>query len=236
MGGRGKAPRRVAWCLLMMGISGCASARPPGPASAVPGRADAPSEPALSDAPLVGGCGLAPASLIPLYVLPYPPGESYTLTQGNCGSASHGGRFSYAFDFEMPIGTPVIAARDGIVHAVRDDRPDGSGRGGDENFVILDHGDGQFSRYIHLTRGGARVARGDRVTLGDTIALSGHSGRSAFPHLHFDVSTGCRGGTCRTIPSAFTNVEPPIPTGRRGYDAGSFAASLPAASREGGSR
>ena len=170
---------------------------------------------------LIGGCGVSAPELRPKYVLPFAPGDRYTLTQGNCGTASHGGRFTYAFDFEMPTGTPVIAARDGVVYSVQDDRPDGSGTVGDENFVIVAHEDGEYSRYIHLTTDGALVGKGQSVARGDTIALSGHSGRSAFPHLHFDVSEACRSGPCRTVPSAFLNAEPPIPTERRAYPAGS---------------
>ena len=237
MGGRGTAPLRVSSYVLMFGISGCASASgAAGPATGGPLSAPGASEPLRTDVPLVGGCGPATTGLTARYVLPFPTGEAYPLTQGNCGSPTHDGRFRYAFDFAMPIGTPVIAARDGIVHAVRDERPDGSGRVGDENFVILDHGDGEFSRYIHLRRDGARVAPGDRVFRGDTIALSGHSGRSAFPHLHFDVSVDCRRGTCRTIPSAFLNVDPPIPTDRRRYGAGPFPAGLAAVPPTGESR
>lgn len=237
MGRRDKG-RTAPWCAaLVLGVAACASGDPPRPAANVPSpsersgtAADAPrtgdsaSRASPSAAPLVGGCGPAPAGLEAKYILPYPVGDRFTLTQGNCGAESHGGRFSYAFDFEMPIGTPVIAARDGVVYAVRQDRPDGSGRVGDENFVFVDHGDGEFSRYIHITKGGARVRRGDRVSRGDTIALSGHSGQSAFPHLHFDVSEGCRDGTCRTVPVAFLNAEPPIPAARQAYDAGSIAA------------
>lgn len=196
-------------------IVGCASG----------GRSVEPDRPGVSDEPastpaLIGGCGPAPEELAPRYILPFAVGDRYTLTQGNCGAASHGGRFRFSFDFAMPIGTPVIAARDGVVLTVRDDRPDGSGIVGDENFVIVEHDDGEFSRYIHLTTSGALVRKGERVTRGDTIALSGHSGRSAFPHLHFDVSRSCRGGPCRTVPSAFLNAEPPIPDDRRSYAAG----------------
>lgn len=167
---------------------------------------------------LVGGCGPAPG-LVPRYVLPFTPGESYTLTQGNCGSESHDGRFRFAFDFRMPAGTAVLAARSGVVVAVREDRPDGTDRVGDENFVILEHADGELSRYIHLRRHGALVREGERVTVGDTIAWSGDSGRSRFPHLHFDVADRCGSDGCRTVPGAFRNADPPIPTRREPVEA-----------------
>jgi murein DD-endopeptidase MepM/ murein hydrolase activator NlpD len=178
--------------------AGCATGGPRGP---------------LPPGVLVGGCGPA-RGLTPLYFLPFAPGESFELTQGNCGDVSHGGRFSYSFDFRMPVGTPVLAARDGIVRTVRDDSPDGTRRVGDENLVFIWHEGGQISRYIHLKQHGVRVWVGQRVSAGDTIALSGNSGQSAFPHLHFDVADRCRGG-CRTTPAAFLNADPPIPTARR---------------------
>lgn len=162
---------------------------------------------------LVGGCGPAPG-LEPRYVLPFTPGETYELTQGNCGEESHDGRFRYGFDFRMPVGTPVVAARDGIVHTVRDDRPDGTRRVGDENFVFIWHEGNVLSRYLHLRQGGATVWEGKRVSAGDTIGYSGNSGRSAFPHLHFDVADRCGEDGCRTTPSAFRNADPAIPRAR----------------------
>ncbi len=191
--------------------AGCASGgRPQEPAVPGPGAAGAPDRTER----LVGGCGRVPAGLVPRYLLPFPVGHQYQLAQGNCGSASHDGRFRYAFDFRMPIGTPVTAARDGVVALVRDDRPDGTHRVGDENLVILSHLDGEMSRYIHLMEGGVLVEVGQRVSAGDTIARSGNSGQSSFPHLHFDVSDRCDTEGCRTVPSAFLNAVPPIPTDR----------------------
>lgn len=217
--GRRAARRALVAVLASAGTIGCAAAgrgaARPEPAAAPAPRPGDPAPGAAAPAePLVGGCGPAPADLIPHYLLPFPVGDAHTLTQGNCGAASHGGRFRYAFDFEMPVGSPVVAARDGVVHTVRDGHPDGTDRLGDENLVILLHPDGQLSRYIHLERGGALVVEGQRVSAGDTIARSGDSGRSAFPHLHFDVSDRCGAAGCVTVPSAFRNAAPAIPVDR----------------------
>ncbi len=196
----------AAWCAAVLFIlsAGCASA----PTEAGPGPQASP--PVVT---LVGGCGPA-VGLEPLYVLPFGIGQAYDLTQGNCASTSHQGRFRYSFDFRMPMGTPVLAARAGVVLRVRSNQPDGTNRTGDENFVIVYHEDGQFSRYIHLQQGSSRIAVGDRVEVRDTIALSGNSGQSRFPHLHFDVAEGCGAGRCVTVPSAFSNARPPIPQHR----------------------
>ncbi len=191
------------------GASGADSSPHPSPGPGASG-------PGGRAAPLAGGCGLAPLDLRAKYVLPFTVGSSFELLQGNCGPHSHDGRFNFSFDFRMPMRTPIIAARDGVVDAVRESKPDGTNRVGDENYVIIDHGDGEYSRYIHLTSDGGLVSRGERVARGDTIALSGDSGRSAFPHLHFDVVDGCTNGICWTIPAAFLNSDPPIPT-RRGF-------------------
>lgn len=240
---------KLGWSGILVLLAGCASGRggsagdpshagaasterdPAGaaasPAGAVVSATD-PSGVEPSAALLVGGCGVAPIDLVPRYVLPFPSGGAHELTQGNCGGASHDGRFRYAFDFRMPVGTPLVAARDGVVLAVRDDRPDGTRRVGDENYVFVAHGDGEISRYIHLTRGGALVAPGDSVARGDTIALSGHSGRSVFPHLHFDVARGCSGEPCVTVPVAFLNANPPIPNERRLVEARTPTSEAPA--------
>lgn len=191
-----------------------------------PARGEADAGASDAAAGLTGGCGPAPAGLAPKYILPFPPGEAFPLTQGNCGGVSHSGRFAYAYDFRMPVGTPVIATRDGIVAAARDHRPDGTRALGDENFVFLEHEDGEISRYIHLRRGGSLVEPGESVSRGDTIAWSGDSGRSAFPHLHFDVAGRCDTGGCYTIASAFLNSVPPIPIESGNYFALPLASAV----------
>lgn len=244
----GRRSRGRAAALLLTALAGCTSARGasspesplPVPGSDDPAAGDRTDESGTSGAgahdarggespgatsgiALTGGCGTAPADLLPKYVLPFPAGDAYPLSQANCGAVSHEGRFAYAFDFRMPMDTPVIAARDGVVLAVRAHGPDGTRRVGDENYVFIEHTDGEISRYIHLTTEGVLVERGQRVARGDTIALSGNSGRSSFPHLHFDVARGCGSGRCETVWAAFLNATPPIPTELRSYRAAAGA-------------
>ncbi|KAL1496891.1 hypothetical protein AB1Y20_001389 [Prymnesium parvum] len=111
--------------------------------------------------------------------------------QGNHGASSHHGELRFAFDWAMPVGTPVLAAREGVVAAVCDHFRAHGRRVEDKakaNYVAVRHSDGLYSRYYHLKHGGARVALGERVEQGQLIALSGNTGFSGGPHLHFDVT------------------------------------------------
>jgi hypothetical protein len=146
------------------------------------------------------------------FVLPYTVGESYKLTQGNCSSLDHTGDFRYAFDFEMPIGTIVRAAMTGVVNAVQEENSDVNHLFGQENFVFIQHEDGTFGRYLHLTKDGALVEPGDLVLRGTPIGHSGNSGFSMAPHLHFDVVrclTSCN--DVETVAVGFINADTPVP-------------------------
>lgn len=81
-------------------------------------------------------------------------------------------------DFAMPIGTPVLAVGDGEVVVAKH----GGGAG---NYVAIRHGRQYMTRYMHLSR--LLVKPGQRVKRGDRIAISGNTGRSTGPHLHFEI-------------------------------------------------
>ncbi len=129
-----------------------------------------------------------PASDTAEYILPFEIGTGRlvwrTTSHFNPGNKGVG---LYAIDFEMPIGTPLVAARAGRVVAVQDAFKDGNDRDLEENFVMVRHADGTVARYIHLMLGGALVALGQEVKQGQRIALSGNTGQTGGPHLHFDV-------------------------------------------------
>ena len=158
-------------------------------------------------------CGPYPEQTTSLYILPYEVGTGHRMVHGNCTApgTSHqaGGTRQYAYDFEMPIGTILIAARSGEVSAVEQSNMDGTRVPGEENFVMITHDDGTHGRYFHLTQNGSTVALGQMVNQGDPIALSGDTGTSA-PHLHFVVEPAGqsplvpRGGT----PVTFLNTGP----------------------------
>lgn len=81
-------------------------------------------------------------------------------------------------DYGAPAGTPVHAVNRGQVILARDLYFEGG-------FVVIDHGQGLFSLYLHLSD--FRVKEGDRVETGQVIALSGASGRATGPHLHVAI-------------------------------------------------
>ena len=126
------------------------------------------------------------------YLLPWTVGETYQVGQGNCTEFSHNttNNQQFAYDFFMPIGTQIRAARSGTVAAVKGDASDGTGVSGQENYIFIEHTDGSIGRYVHLTKFGALFEVGDIVEQNELIALSGNTGASTAPHLHFDVHDG----------------------------------------------
>lgn len=125
-----------------------------------------------------------------VYSLPYLPGKTYRITQGYDGKFSHQGSNKYAIDWQMPQGTPVCAARGGVVVKVKDDSDLGGGNikyDPYNNYVLIRHDDGTLGHYCHLKKDGVRVHPGQVVKTGDVLALSGSTGFSSGPHLHFCV-------------------------------------------------
>ena len=132
------------------------------------------------------------------YVLPFPVGQTFQTGLTNCSSSFHGPGQpdQYAFDFNMPTGTPFVAARGGIVFEVVENA---SGKNNlakftnsDNysivgNYVTIDHGDSTFGLYLHSPDDGIAVTVGDPVQQGDVLGVTGRSGLAGYPHLHFIV-------------------------------------------------
>ncbi|WP_455383707.1 M23 family metallopeptidase [Salinispira pacifica] len=144
-----------------------------------------------------------------LYLFPFEHAKKHRVTQGYNGRFTHFGENRYALDFDLEVGTPVFAARGGVVAEVKQN----SSRGGpgeeydrDGNYILIAHPDGSFGNYVHLRRNGARVVPGERVEPGQFIGFSGNTGRTSGPHLHFDVRVPTRRGSMRSIPVRFLGV------------------------------
>jgi len=126
------------------------------------------------------------------YRVPYAVGTSHLVTQTYPDSATHRSRDSmYAVDIAMPVGTNIVAARDGVVFDVASTNFKG-GADADEyadlaNLVRILHDDGTFAVYAHLNWDTIRVRPGDRVAAGEYIADSGNTGFTSGAHLHFAV-------------------------------------------------
>ena len=137
------------------------------------------------------------------YRLPWPAGQTRFCGQSNRGIVSHRGWEEFAYDFNMPVGSDVCAARGGTVTRVVIHH-DGHGLHMPNNLIAIDHGDGTTGWYLHLQKGGSLVQVGERVVQGQKIALSGHVGRSLAPHLHFQVTDTAR---TTTLPITFADVD-----------------------------
>jgi murein DD-endopeptidase MepM/ murein hydrolase activator NlpD len=150
------------------------------------------------------------------YSLPYAAGLGYPVEQGNCSPSGNGhrGAARFGYDFTMAIGTPLTAARGGVVIHVEESHSDGQvSTTGFDNFIVVAHADGTTALYGHLTRDGALVDQGVTVQRGEEIGRSGNTGNTSNrPHLHFSVHT-CdpvvRGtAACASLPVNFQNTEP----------------------------
>ena len=129
--------------------------------------------PSDEDAPLLGANG---------FCSPIGSGWERRVTSefGNRIDPFTGKRKGHSgMDLAVPTGTAVHAARSGTVTASQ------YNTGGYGYYVMIDHGDGLSTLYGHCSQLLVRV--GQRVQTGDVIALSGSTGRSTGPHLHFEV-------------------------------------------------
>ena len=149
--------RRFLQVQQMMGATGASTSREPVVAAPPP-----PPKPDTATPTL--------PSLWPLEV------EGY-VTRGSADSSDYSGPHP-GLDVAVPVGTPIRAAGGGTIVEVGDDVKYG-------RFVRVEHRDGYETLYAHASQ--ILVKQGDRIPSGRTIALSGNTGQSTAPHLHFEV-------------------------------------------------
>ncbi|PKN72458.1 MAG: hypothetical protein CVU50_07500 [Candidatus Cloacimonetes bacterium HGW-Cloacimonetes-3] len=165
---------------------------------------------------------------IPQFALPLQ-GE-WIITQGHSDDITHKLDWAYAWDFEMhdkqnqpyaaeehsaadyyAFGKPVFASAAGTVVKVMDgivDNPVGqiNARENWGNYICISHGYGLYSFYAHLKRGSLQTKPGAYLKQGDKLGAVGNSGRSAVPHLHFQIQLGPEAGS-RTRLSHLVNYK-----------------------------
>ena len=119
----------------------------------------------------------------------WPLDEPGVITRGQIGEGgadeAHPG-----IDIAVPTGTPIRASGGGTVARTGSDAEYGE-------FVLIDHPEGYQTMYGHASR--ILVADGEEVSAGQVVALSGSTGRSTAPHLHFEVRRGGRSVDPRSL-------------------------------------
>ncbi|MFJ3308708.1 M23 family metallopeptidase [Streptomyces sp. NPDC086549] len=147
----------------------------------------------------VVGTGVASAATGSAWV---DPVKKYTLSAGFDQAGSHWVAKHSGQDFAVPTGTEVVAAHGGtVVKAGGNGAGDGPAYG---NAIVVKHGNGTYSQYAHLSRIDVRV--GQVVATGQHIALSGSTGNSTGPHLHFEIRTTPNYGSA-VDPVSFLHAE-----------------------------
>lgn len=137
-----------------------------------------------------------------------------------------GGSNADFFGWEQPVRAPGA----GVVVAMHDGQPDNDRIGSENlwhgrtwvsshgNYVMIDHGRGEFSLVAHLRQGSVRVRPGERVRAGQIIGQVGNSGSALMPHVHYELQT-TRGNDAAGLPAYFHDLHV-LGTGETGGETG----------------
>jgi urea transporter len=147
---------------------------------------------------------------------------------GNNRQPTHHGASAYAWDFVVldeqkklcrgtgtsnedyySYGLPVLAPAPGTIVKVTNSIPDNTPTIGNweqswGNYLIIDHGNNEFSEISHFRQGSIVVKEGDKVTMGQLLGYCGNSGLSLAPHIHYQLQSAGRVGA-NTIHANFHN-------------------------------
>ncbi|MEJ2514859.1 MAG: M23 family metallopeptidase [Gammaproteobacteria bacterium] len=148
-----------------------------------------------------------------LYRLPYAGDAAWPVLQGVQTQFSHTGLEAWAVDFDMPEGSAVHAAREGIAVRVVEEHDRSCwapGCGRYANFIVILHDDGTTGEYYHLRHEGAVVEEGQKVRRGQHIGWSGNTGKSTMPHLHFAVYRPDTWGRTQSVAVRFETRSGPL--------------------------
>ncbi len=124
-----------------------------------------------------------------VYLLPF---NKKDLLKAISDPRAHFAHFKHAIDFILPVGAKILAPRDGSVTDIKADSKEGGWKPKYNNikylnYMTLKHTNGEYSQYAHLKYKSALVKLGQKVKAGQPIALSGNTGFTTSPHLHFHV-------------------------------------------------
>ncbi|WP_229375471.1 M23 family metallopeptidase [Streptomyces spirodelae] len=137
------------------------------------------SRAALRAEPGSGGCAYSPPPKHrPVGASWVTPVEDYQLSAGFASAGKRWAGSHTGQDFAVGVGTPVRAVGAGTVVKTNCGGPFG-------NHIVIRHPNGYYTQYAHLSR--IQTRPGDRVRTGEQIGLSGNTGNSTGPHLHFEV-------------------------------------------------
>ncbi len=147
---------------------------------------------------------------VSVYYPPLAANSEFHISQAFSGHFSHhDDQNQYAVDIVMPVGTPVHAAREGVVMEVENDYFNSGTHQAYQsraNSIRIVHEDGSMAVYAHLALERAQVYPGMKVRTGQLIAFSGNTGFSTGPHLHFAVQAN-RGMKLVSIPFRFMSQD-----------------------------
>ena len=151
---------------------------------------------------------------------PFGGHKPMKITQAFKGPFSHNHQPSlYAVDIAMPVSTKIVAVKSGVVISTKDDYAAAGVSSpfffDKANYIDIMHDDGTYAIYAHLLLGSIKVRKGQTVRAGQFIALSGNTGYSTGPHLHFAIRYNAKGWT-KSLPFKFTQSGKKPMTPKRG--------------------